>query len=232
MTLPEQLRAIADRLEAAEEARAAAVWELYELASGTTIAMRDGSSIEGDSAAVPVAAERGEVGAVPVEDPAPPSAPIAGAVQTARTPARHAGGAGSTPATRSNTCPECGNQTPTSAGLVTHRSRMHGVKPPVGAHGRGRVKVGLRSAAARQADRKKVPTNGVGYSAPIGKAAIAPQPVIRDGKEVWLCTRCRDRFPSAEALKGHMMKGHPPATAATRPFGDQPVLEHMARGSE
>jgi len=88
-----------------------------------------------------------------------------------------------------------------------------------------------RNAATSLADRKKVPTNGVGYSAPIGKAAIPPQPVIKHGEEWYLCTRCTERFRTAEALKGHMMKGHPSAAAApTRPFGEQPVMERSGGG--
>lgn len=92
MTLPDQLRAIADRLEAADQARRAALSDLMEIGAGAVEALEP----LWDDASVLVADERLPGGAVPVEDPAPPSAPAAkiASGQSARFDLL--------------TCPECG----------------------------------------------------------------------------------------------------------------------------
>jgi len=214
VSLPAQLRAIADRLEAADSARRDAIGNaLTLLAVELAPAMPDGSSIEPDSAAALAAAD-GEA-AVPIS----PSSLIqqAGSL-VAQAPAAALTTADSAPPGL-HTCPECGKQTPTPAGLVTHRSRVHHVKPrPTPAQG--------------LSDRKKPASNGDSrpFSFPIGKGAIPPAPVIRHGKETYLCPRCPASFPTAEALKGHLMKGHPPVGSLTRPFGEQPVMERSGGG--
>lgn len=158
MTLAAQLRAIADRLEAAEAEYAAA----REAARGELVAaihadtpvvplteaqqqLVDALRRARDSAAVPVAAGAGaEVSrpsatgpSAPIEqagspggasagdgshDPSPSAPPDnAGAVRKVRTPARHAGGAGSIPATRSNTQAETSRQPQPESGSAGAR---------------------------------------------------------------------------------------------------------------
>jgi hypothetical protein len=74
MTLPAQLRAIADRLDAADAARRAAINDLAELAGGAWVALDElGDAIE----ASVLATDESDGGAGSVEDPAPPAAPVA-----------------------------------------------------------------------------------------------------------------------------------------------------------
>ena len=202
MTLPEQLRAIAER--------GAILLELEQLGYNAVMA-------SADSTAVREAAEQ------PGEEPVPISAPSPAApIEQAGSPVAKAPAAARTadsapPGTHS--CPECGKTTATEVGLTIHRRQLHGVKPD-------------RSAKTRLADRKKPPANGDSrpFSFPIGKAANPPEPVIRHGKEAWLCTRCPQTFESRERLNAHMQKGHQPELG-TRPFGEQPVMERSGGGS-
>lgn len=213
MTLPDQLRAIADRLEAAEAEKAAALDELWQIRTvdSTAVQVAAGAGVEdgGGTAIVPSA---------PIQQAGPPvaQAPAADLTTADSAPPGAFDPLHVVPAL--HTCPECGKQTPTATGLTIHRRRMHQVMPD-------------RTAATRLADRKKVPTNGRGYSAPVGKAAIPPEPVIRHGKEAWLCSRCTQSFETRERLTAHMQKGHPPVgTEPTRPFGEQPIAEYTAGG--
>jgi len=193
MSLPEQLRAIAVRIENADDARRAALVELR--------ALLDGSRIAADSASVPVADE-GSAEAAPVVASA--SAPVEEPARLGLSPMLH--------------CPECGRELHMK-GYWPHRARVHGMrKPPP-------------TAAEAKAAHQKGPTNGRGAAPPlIGRASVPDVPVIRKGEEWFLCSRCPEQFRTAEALKGHMQKGHPPAAAPpTRPFGEPATVE-FARG--
>jgi uncharacterized C2H2 Zn-finger protein len=122
VNLIDQLRAIADRLEAAEAERAAALDDLWHLRTA-------------DSAAVsPVAAE------APGEEPVPISASSPAPIHQAGPPVAQAPAADTTvdsappgslellgPSSEV-ICPDCGHAAKNVAGLAIHRGRSHGVK--------------------------------------------------------------------------------------------------------
>jgi hypothetical protein len=219
VSLAEQLRNTRDaakvRLVALDIERETLEFVVASIEDALTV-MRDGSSIEPSLETIEESRKE------PIEQVGPGERAIAGRDPESATATAPPGKPAFDPlGPIVNRCSVCGKQTPTAAGLVTHQSRVHHLKPAP------------RTAASRLADRKKPAHNGDSrpFSAPIGKAAIPPAPVIRHGKETYLCTRCPRTFDTAEALKGHMQKGHPPVGASpTRPFGEQPVMEHTAGG--
>lgn len=192
MSLPEQLRAIADRIETAEADKLAAQKELWRLAG----------DLPGDVVAPPA-------------DLAPSLSSIDARAESGVAVKRAAAvsPASATPPV-AFTCPECGKATPTAAGLVTHRSRVHHIRPTV------------RSAAQRLAARKQKPTNGVPARVGI-VAGTERQPVIRKGQEWYLCSRCPEQFRTREKLVAHLQKGHPAGLPPTKPFGEQPYVDFV-----
>ncbi len=214
MKLPEQLRAIADRLEAAEAEKAAALDELWQI---RTV----------DSAAGLVPAEEHQPAGEAGRSAEPAAAPDAGVVQVATTPARHAGDAGSSPGTRSNTsapaettCSDCGRSFAKPHGLEVHRVRAYGKN--------WSTKPERNSPAARLAKRDAARANppprvsiapAAGVTRPGGNGAA---PVIRKGVETFLCSRCPESFRTREALETHLLLKHPDAEPRRLPVGQAP----------
>jgi uncharacterized C2H2 Zn-finger protein len=212
MTFADQLRAIAERLDEAERLRVSA---LDDLAALTGDVIEQPSQAAGADAAAPV------LDVSPVEAPAPSAPNRAGAVRDdhGRRSTRPES-AGSTPAPRSTPsptqlagggfeCPVCKRFFADQRGYPAHARGHQGI-PPSQLNGKER-----------------------GASPPlIGKAAQATQPVIRHGRESYLCSRCPQSFASLAQLTAHMQKGHPPAPAApTRPFGPQLSVERSGGGA-
>ena len=190
MTLPAQLRAIADRLDAAEEERRASLAELMEIGAGA-LAVLDPVW---DDASVLVADEERVPGEGQTSPPAAsPSAPIHAPGQVAarnRAPATAAGrpapaippDAWSRPyRVKTMQCPGCDFRALGGAGLGSHRRHRHGV-------------AGSSRGAAAGASKSE--------------GTLVP----RKGAETFLCDRCVERFTSRKALAVHRTS-HPRAAA-------------------
>ncbi len=217
MSLAEQLRAIADRLDQAEADKAAALedlWDIWTVESpAAELAIEEGialvSKLTGKPPAdrlppgwKPIAAAPGPLGSQ-VMSKGGPVAPIETRAESGRAAKPATGGLPvRTAPPAAFTCPDCGHLAKNDNGLRIHHGRAHG--PQLGA------------AASRVADRKRLPTNGGGgaRSPLIGKAATPPQPVLKHGEEWFLCPRCPEQFRTRDALTGHLQKGHKPVPAA------------------
>jgi uncharacterized C2H2 Zn-finger protein len=222
--LAEQLRAIADRLDEADVLRRAVVDDLVELTADKIALLDDWD--EPDSASVPMAdggaGSPGEAQHSPsASSPAAPiTHPRSGRGEDPTATGRP------TPATSLVPCPECGKLVD-PRGLGTHRRHMHGHKAAP-----AKASVTCPQCGEVLAQRKNLSRHRRLHRAadPVAVPIAPIELVLRKGEEWFLCTRCSDRFRTAEALKGHMQKGHGPSpAAATRPFGEQPVLEHQVR---
>ena len=99
-------------------------------------------------------------------------------------------------------CPDCGRAVKRQ-GLGVHRARAHGVA------GQG----------VRSKRRQPAMAGGRGKAPPaLPGTPPAPEPVLRHGRESFLCSRCPEAFPDRERLLAHMAKGHPPESARPEPM--------------
>lgn len=238
MTIAGQLRAIADRLEAAEAEKAAALDELWQI---RTVASYS-DPIPGDAAVLEAAgagAENGSTTAVP-------SAPIEQA-GPGRSPGRESAAASPQPTVSpappgkpafdplgpklaTVACPEC--DLPFSQrGLGVHRRHVHRHKAQLKAPATC-PDCGKRIAQGQNLKRHRQMVHGGQKLASTNGAA----PVIRRGVETFLCSRCPMRFESREKLDNHLLLDHPDTTPRRLPVGQGPArsqheaAERMLRG--
>lgn len=113
-------------------------------------------------------------------------------------------------------CPDCGRSFKPQ-GMGPHRSRVHGDR-----HG------GVRT-------RRREPALAGGRGAPPPQLKGTPPdqvaPVIRGGRETYLCSRCTEGFPTRDALLAHMRKGHPPEVARPEPMNGGRAGLETVRGA-
>lgn len=225
MSLPEQLRAIADRIDAAEAERRAAIGTLAELAGGAiaivdelgqaldadaAAVMRDGSSIQdtqpGPIEQPAVSVEDAAAGAAPspIKTPARRSSPATTRVESG--PSERPASADPAPSTAPSAvlrpCPDCERSFDSPQGLSLHRRKVHGYQP-----------------WAPEPQGTKAP----------------PAPLIRKGGERWVCARCPASFRTT-ALRDKHQASHPPIPEVKMPVGRGPArtpyeaAQRMLRG--
>lgn len=209
MTLPAQLRAIADRLEANDQERLSLLYEAEQLVR-----------VPGNESSVQVADER-----VPSEGQPSPSAPSGSAPIEQAVPSPVTAGArqrSPQPASDTVSCPDCG--LPFSArGLGVHRRHVHGHKAVV-------------HAPATCPDCGKTLSQGHNLArhrqmVHAGKKVTNGAPVLRKGSETFLCSRCPMRFDSRDGLERHLVLDHPDNEPRRLPVGQAPPRdEHEAAG--
>lgn len=114
-------------------------------------------------------------------------------------------------------CPECGREVKRQ-GLGIHLSKAHGIAG-------GAVKTKRREPAL---------AGGRGKAPPVlpGSPSEAPQPVTRNGRESFLCSRCPESFATRELQLAHMAKGHAADPGnGLKPIGRDPLANRGGAGT-